>query len=316
MSMDSHRVALVGLGTIGRGWAVLFAKAGFEVATYDPDPATFAEARAAIGTTLADMNSFGLIADPVEALARIQPAANTAAAVDGAFFVQESAPERIALKQATLRELDRLIAPDAILSSSCSSLAPDDIFEGVERPGRCIVAHPFNPPHLVPLVELLPSSSTTPAALEATRALMLRLGQTPVVIRKAVPGYVANRLQAAIVNEAMHLVGEGVISAADLDLCMTEALGRRWAFLGPFETMDLNADDGIAGYARNFRHAYEAMGSDLNVAGPWTDDALAQVVAARRSDAPLDLLKARREWRDRLLMKMLAEPPRAGLPQA
>ena len=101
------------------------------------------------------------------------------------------------------------------------------------------------------------------------------------MIRKAVPGYVVNRLQAAVVNEAMQLVGDGVISPTDLDLCMTTSLGRRWSFLGPFATMDLNADDGIAGYARNFRESYEAIGSDLGAAKPWPDAAVSAVVQAR-----------------------------------
>ena len=305
-----ERAAIVGVGTIGRGWATLFAKAGFEVTLFDDAPESLARARESIRTTLDDLAGFGLIDDPPAVLARIHPKLSLVEALAGACFVQESVPEDLKVKQAVLESLDRLADPSAIVSSSCSSLLPVDIFEQVINRGRCIVAHPFNPPHLMPLVELLPGPETSERTLEATRALMVRLGQSPVVLRKAVPGYVANRLQAAVINEAMNLVAQGVISPSDLDLCMTESLGRRWAFLGPFETMDLNADAGVEGYALRFRDAYREVGEDLGCATPWSDSAIAAVVSARRAQIPIEELRARQEWRDRRLMQMLATPLR------
>jgi 3-hydroxyacyl-CoA dehydrogenase len=301
-------VAIVGVGTIGRGWAALFAKAGFEVKLFDDAPEALARARDAIRVTLEDLAGFGLVADPRATLARVHPAESLGEALAGSLYVQESVPERLAIKQKVLESLDRCADPAAIVASSCSSLMPADIFSRVANPGRCIVAHPFNPPHLMPLVELLPGPKTSDKTLEATHALMTRLGQSPVVLRKALPGYVANRLQAAVVNEAMNLVGQGVISPADLDLCMTESLGRRWAFLGPFETMDLNADAGVEGYASRFRDGYLEIGEDLGCAAPWRDSAIAAVVSDRRAQVPIGKLRARQEWRDRRLMEMLAMP--------
>jgi L-gulonate 3-dehydrogenase len=309
-SMTGKRVAVIGAGVIGRGWIALFAKAGFQVSVYDAAPDAYGHAAEAVAVTLRDLASYGLTDDPDAAFARVAPAASQAEAVAGAFFIQESVHERVEIKRAVLREIDALADPSAIISSSCSSLLPADIFEAVKTPARCIVAHPFNPPHLMPLVELLPGPLTSEATLAATSALMTDLGQSPVVLRKAVPGYVVNRLQAAVINEAMHLVGQGVISPSDLDLCMTASLGRRWAFLGPFETMDLNADDGVAGYAGRFQGSYEELGADLDASDPWPAGALEAVVRSRRADLPLDQIGARQEWRNRHLMAMLATPLR------
>lgn len=308
--MENSHAAIIGMGAIGRGWAILFAKAGFQVRAFDRDPGAVGRSLDRIGKALEELAGNGLVEDADCVLASIEPVESVEAAVDGAFYIQENVPERIETKQLVLKLIDSLAAPDAIVSSSSSSLAPDDLYRDVGRPERCLVAHPFNPPHLMALVELLPNAHTSEAVLEAALALLRRLGQTPVVIRKAVAGYVANRLQVAVVNEAMYLVGEGVISPADLDLCMTEGLGRRWSFLGPFATMDLNADGGFAAYVRNFRHAYEELGRDLKVSLPWTEEAVAEVTSSLRRRFPAAQVQQHAQWRDRLLMQIAAHPIR------
>lgn len=301
---STSRIALVGLGTIGRGWAVLFAKAGFAITAFDTSPGAMREARADVTNTLEELAAQGMLDSAPAAVARIEWVSSLEVAVAGAALVQESVPEQLELKRAVLAELDRVAPAAAILASSCSSLLPTDLFDGLQRQERCLVAHPFNPPYLIPLVELLPTRMTSSKTLLAIRKLLLQLGQCPVIIHRALPGYVANRLQAALVNEAMHLVGAGVISPEDLDRCMTQGLGCRWAFLGPFETMDLNAEGGIATYARNFRQGYAEIGRDLRSAAPWSDEAIAAVVRSRRDQLDLQSLKARREWRDRRLARM------------
>jgi L-gulonate 3-dehydrogenase len=314
--MNINKVAVIGAGTIGRGWVPLFARAGMQVSVYDTLPGNRDAALEAAKHTLQHLSSLGTASstpsDPHAALDLIHPVDSLQAALEGAQFVQESAPEDVALKREVLGQIDFFAAPDAIISTSCSSLDPSKIFASVTLPERCIVAHPFNPPHLLPLVELLVGPQTSETTLEATYALMKRLGQSPVILRKFVPGYVVNRLQAALINEAISLVGQGVIGPSDLDLCVTESLGRRWAFMGPFETMDLNADDGVQGYARRFRDGYAEIGADLDSDQPWSDQALSAIIASRRAELPLENLKARREWRDRLLLKMLAVPLREG----
>ncbi|MCC5868837.1 MAG: 3-hydroxyacyl-CoA dehydrogenase, partial [Gammaproteobacteria bacterium] len=161
--------------------------------------------------------------------------------------------------------------------------------------------HPFHPAYLMPLVELVPSEWTSETVIERARAFHSSLGQVPVVVRKEVDGYVGNRLQAAVVNEAMFLVGQGVISPADLDATLRWGLGLRWALMGPFETMDLNADNGIGEYMTKFGHVYQAMGAALGVQETWTRDAIAKVAESRRAEVPTQDLPARRRWRDRML---------------
>lgn len=300
--MSLGKAAIVGVGTIGRGWALLYAKAGYRVSLFDPSVAAMDAALGAIATSLDDMAAFGLVRGRDKIMARISIASTLRDAVADAEIIQESAPESLDAKREAIAEIGREAAPLSIIASSCSSLLPADIFQDAAGPDRCIVAHPFNPPHLVPLVELLAGPATSDETIERTRAIMLQLDQAPIILRKPVPGYVANRLQAAVINESMHLVANGVISPDDLDLCMTESLGRRWAFLGPFATMDLNADDGVAGYARRFREAYQELGRDLGVAEPWEETAIAAVTEACRARTPMLDLRSKREWRDRQLM--------------
>jgi 3-hydroxyacyl-CoA dehydrogenase len=317
--MGFGKAAIVGVGTIGRGWALLYAKAGYSVSLFDPDIAAMNASLGAIATSLDDMAAFGLVRGRDKIMARITIAPCLRDAVADAGIIQESAPESLDAKREAIAEIGRDASSTAIIASSCSSLLPADIFEGAAGPERCIVAHPFNPPHLVPLVELLAGPATSEETIERTRDIMLQLDQAPIILRKPVPGYVANRLQAAVINESMHLVASGVISPDDLDLCMTESLGRRWSFLGPFATMDLNADDGVEGYARRFREAYEELGRDLGVAAPWDDAAIAAVTEACRARTPMQDLRSKREWRDRQLMWSLVRSrtgPRDGMEAA
>jgi 3-hydroxyacyl-CoA dehydrogenase len=308
--MKIEKVAIVGAGTIGRGWIPLFARAGLRVSVHDTCSDNRDAALAAAKQTLHDLAGFGLVDDPEAVFRLIEPVSSLEAVLDGAQYAQESAPEQVPVQRDILARIDAIADPHAIVSTSCSSLDPIEIFERVGRPERCIVVHPFNPPHLLPLLELLPGPGTSAQTLAATYDFMRLLGQSPVILRKFVPGYVVNRLQAAVVNEAMNLVGQGVISPTDLDMCMTESLGRRWAFIGPFETMDLNADTGIEGYAERYGKSYVELGADMVSDRPWSKEAVSAVVAARRDLVPLEGLGDRRTWRDRQLMQMLVSPLR------
>jgi 3-hydroxyacyl-CoA dehydrogenase len=167
------------------------------------------------------------------------------------------------------------------------------------------VAHPVSPPSLVPLVELVPTPWTDPGVTERAKRLLTEAGQSVVTLKREIPGFVLNRLQAAVICEAMHLVGAGVIEPDDLDRTMRDGLGLRWSFMGPFETMDLNAEEGIGGYLGRFAASYEAMAKDLKVAEPWRPEAVAAIEADRRRRVPSDRLAERRRWRDRRLMRLL-----------
>src|SRR5262249_53052365 len=180
-----------------------------------------------------------------DAAARVRVAKSVADALDGASHVQENGPETLPAKQAIFAELDRLAAPDAVLASSTSTILPSLFTEALKGRARCLVAHPVNPPHLIPLVELLGAPWTAAETIKQVKATYESIGQVPIVVRREIEGFILNRLQAVLLSEAFRLVGEGYVTAQDLDKTLKEGLGLRWSFMGPFATIELNAPGGI-----------------------------------------------------------------------
>jgi L-gulonate 3-dehydrogenase len=315
----SRSVAIVGCGLIGRGWIILFANAGYLVRAYDESEPALARAAEAVQANLQLLEQEGMIDSAEELLSRVRFCAMMKEAVEGAEYVQESVPEVLETKRAVFMELGRLARPDAILASSCSTIPPELFLADVSHCERCLIAHPFSPPHLIPLVELVPTRWTSENTLLRTRELMVELGQAPVLIRKAVVGFAVNRLQAAVINEALALVEEGVIEPADLDLCMSQGLGLRWSFLGPFETMELNAPKGFMEYATKFGGVYRSILDTMRVDRPWSPRAIDAVESWRRAELPAETdVVRRRLWRDHNLMKLakLFRGPRLGGPRS
>jgi len=306
----TKRIAIVGSGLIGRSWAIVFARAGRDVALYDRDPGQVDAALGIVDGSLRDLEAQGLIGSAAETRGRMRPAASLAQALDGAAYVQESVPEDRALKHRVFAEMDRLAAPETILASSCSAI-PGSQFLDLPGRARCLIAHPVSPPYLVPLVELVPTPWTAPGTVEATLSLMEEVGQTPIVVHKEINGFVLNRLQAAVINEAMHLIDDGVVAPDDLDKTMRDGLGLRWAFMGPFETMDLNSDRGFEGYTGQYGASYQTMGAGLQVARPWSGEALARINQDRRARVPAERIAERQAWRDRRLMALLRHKAQA-----
>ena len=307
-----ERIALVGGGLIGQAWAIVFGRAGHEVMLYDAEPAALKRARDAIAARLADLASFRLVDDPHAILGRIGYATGLAEALDGAAHIQESAPELVEVKRELYAELDRLAAPDAILASSTSGIPASAFTEHVAGRHRCLVAHPINPPFVTPLVELCPAPWTDSAVVDRTHDLMTRVGQAPIRLNKEVQGFVANRMQAALLGAALRMVADGVASAADIDTAIKHGIGLRWSFMGPLETIDLNAPGGIADYLRRYGPLYQAIEGEH---GPleWTGDALLrQVDAERRAVLPSEGLAERSAWRDRRLMALAAQKREAA----
>jgi len=307
----SERVAIVGSGLIGRAWAIVFARADREVTLFDSDPTQVDRALRVIESNLRDLETQGLIHSAAAVRARMGSAASLAAALDGARYVQESVPEDRALKHRVFAEMDALAAPETILGSSCSAI-PGSRFLDLPGRARCLIAHPVSPPYLVPLVEVVPTPWTADETVTATQQLMAQVGQTPIVVHKEIDGFVLNRLQAAVINEAMYLIDEGVVTPDDLDKTMRDGLGLRWAFMGPFETMDLNSDQGFEGYTSQYGGSYQAMGAQLRVARPWSGAALARVNESRRARVPAERLSERQTWRDRRLMALLKHKAQAA----
>src|SRR5258707_8334799 len=256
----TDRIAVVGAGLIGRAWSMVFARAGRAVSLYDVDRTALPAALTTIKGNLADLAANGLIDDPEAVVERIVPTESLDEALRGAAYVQENGPEDLAVKRALFRALDAGAAPDAVLASSSSALPASLFTEDLEGRARCLVAHPVNPPYLVPLVELSPAPWTAPETVARTRGLMEAVGQVPVSLNKEIPGFLLNRLQGALLGEAFRLVEEGYCSMADIDRTVKDGLGLRGSFMGPFETIDLNAPGGIADYIRRYGPAYHEMG--------------------------------------------------------
>ncbi len=300
------QIAVVGAGLIGRAWCMVFARAGCRVRLWDIVPGVAEAALGLIADRLADLHAAGLISEaPAAVLARIAAAETLADCVAGAVHVQENGPERLEPKQHLFAELDRLCPPETVLASSTSGIPASEFTGNLRGQSRCLVAHPVNPPYLVPLVEIVGAPWTAPEAVARTRALMQRVGQVPVVALKETRGFVLNRLQAALVAEAFRLVRDGVMAPEDVDACVRDGLGLRWSFMGPFETIDLNAPGGVADYCERFgplMGAITAEQAPFGFAGPVVE----AVAATRRQALPLDGIEARSAWRDRRLMALAA----------
>jgi L-gulonate 3-dehydrogenase len=266
MPNTERHVAIVGAGLIGRAWAAIFARAGWQVRLTDPHVPTLEAAPRLILDELRALARHGLADDPAGAAARVSVAANLEEAVTGVEFVQENGPEKVEDKRAIFAELDRLAPENALLVSSTSAITASRFTETLPGRARCLVGHPVNPPHLVPLVELCGAPWTSPEAIDRARKIYHEIGQVPVTINREINGFVLNRLQGALLAEAFRLVGEGYISAEDLDHTVKDGLGLRWSFLGPFETIELNAPGGIPDYCARYTGFYKELAS--TAAGP------------------------------------------------
>jgi carnitine 3-dehydrogenase len=243
MSTSSMRtvpdtVAVVGAGSIGGSWSALALSRGSIVHVSDPAPDAEERLREAVTDHLHQLEA------DASALDRLHFHADPASAVETADLVIESGPERLDLKRTLFAALDEAAAPDVVLASSSSGLGPSSFQDACRRPERVVVAHPFNPPHLVPLVEVVGGRLTSEDTVAATMTLMTALGRRPVRVRAELPGHVVNRLQAALWREAYDLVRRGAISVSDLDLAVSSGPGLRWALLGPIATQHLSGGPG------------------------------------------------------------------------
>ncbi|WP_062225925.1 3-hydroxyacyl-CoA dehydrogenase [Aureimonas frigidaquae] len=303
-----ERVAIVGAGLIGRAWAITFARAGCSVRLYDPDPAAVPNALSYIASVVDDLATSDLLSGRSTAavLDDIVGCDSLADAVAGVHWVQECGPEKIDIKRATFAELDRLAPPDAILATSSSALLPSAIFPQLQGKDRCVVAHPINPPYLVPAVELVPAPWTDPRVMERAADVLRSIGQVPLVMEKEIDGFIMNRLQGALLDEAFRLVEGGYASAADVDRGIADGLALRWSFIGPFETIDLNAPGGIADYVARYGPMYAQLAQSMAVPPDWARATAEGIEAERRAALPSHALTDRQRWRDRRLMALRA----------
>ena len=302
--MVAMKVALVGTGLVGLGWAIVFARAGHDVALYDAKPGQAEAALRRIREILPELSELGLIGKDADLRSRITICGTLEAALKGAGYVQESGPERLDVKRAIFADLDRLADPGAIIATSSSGIRISAIAEELKGRSRCLVAHPANPPYLLPIVEIVPASWTEPDIVRRARAFLSDAGQVPVLLNKEIDGFVLNRLQGALLHEAFRLVEDGVATAEDVDKTVREGLGLRWSFMGPFETIDLNAPEGLADYVERLGQMFLGLALERGAARPWPTDLVKKIDQERRSILKRGGLSERAAWRDRRLMAL------------
>lgn len=302
-----ERVAIVGTGLVGRAWAIAFARAGWEVRLWDPVSDAPRQAVATISRLLQDLAAQELLGgrDVAEVRNLLRPVSELAEALEDVAWTQESAPERIEVKRELWAELDAKAPTDAVLASSTSAIVPSRFTEPLAGRARCLVAHPLNPPYLIPAVELVPAPWTSAGAMDRAAAIIRGIGQVPIVMRREIDGFVMNRLQGALLEEAFRLVADGVCSAEDVDVGLKEGLALRWSFAGPFETIDLNAPGGVRDYVGRYQQIYERMFPSMQRRVDWAGPVLEKLERERRERLPEAALDERQRWRDQRLMALM-----------
>jgi carnitine 3-dehydrogenase len=296
-------VAIIGCGLIGGAWAAYFLSRGLAVRAYDPLPDGEARLRKIVCEALADLALLGGGSKGGAGALAYFPTLGEAVA--GADYVQENAPEKIELKQALLGEIDAVAPCDVVIGSSTSSFPASELQAGCSFPQRVVVAHPFNPPHLVPLVEIVRGQRTDIAAQDAAYRFFERIGKAPVRVAKEAVGHLANRMSAALWREAVHIVAEGIASVEDVDRAIRFGPGLRWAIDGPHMLYHLGGGEGgIEAYLNHLGPAQEARWATLGT--PKLDAAtrtkLIEGVEDEADGRSIDKLKSRR---DRLMIAVL-----------
>jgi ketoreductase RED1 len=309
-----RRVAVIGAGTIGASWAALFAAAGLEVRVHDPSedtPARLDSMWQQAAPVLADLGF-----DPSDPADRLQAVGSLEEALEGADVVQENGPEDVRFKRQLWATAEQIVRADALLVSSTSGIRASAQSKEMNDRSRVLVGHPFNPPHLVPLVEVVPAPETRNELVDEAVAFYRALGKRPLVVRKEVPGFVANRLQSALFRECVHLVADGVVDIADLDQIVTASLGLRWATGGPFLSFHLGGGPG--GLPHFLRHLGPGMESMWGILGdPRLDqdtvDLLERQIASAYGDSSIESLERRR---DRQQVSVLQALSSSGAPDS
>jgi carnitine 3-dehydrogenase len=307
----SGTIAVVGAGTIGASWAACFLANGYDVSATDPGPDAERLLRGYVDAAWPALERLGLA--PGASPDRLAFSSDVGDAVRGAAFVQESGPERLEVKRGVNAAIEASVDDDVIIASSTSGLLISEIQAGTVHPGRFVVGHPYNPPHLIPLVEVVGGPETAEASIRRAMDFYASLGKRPIHLKRELRGHVANRLQAAVWREAFSLVSRGVISVEDLDTAMSEGPGLRWALTGPF--MTLNSSGGPGGIAHTLDHlgpAIRAWADDLGDY-PADEDYVPAVIQGVRDELwGVDFAELMAE-RDAALLELLASKREHGL---
>lgn len=301
------KTAIIGSGLIGCGWAVAFARGGCTATLFDANADAAHQAKATLTRLAEELETAGMLDGQTasDITDRVHIATDLDDALKDAVHVQENVPEKLDIKKAVFSELDARAPRDAVLASSTSALLPSAFTEHLEGRARCLVAHPINPPSLIPAVEIVPAPWTSASAMDRCADLMERIGQKPIRMQREIDGFIMNRLQGALLQEAFRLVADGIATPEDVDTGLRDGLAPRWALLGPFETIDLNAPGGVRDYVARYGPMYEKIAQTQRVNADWTGETLDRIDAARREALPLDQIPQAQAERDSRLVQMM-----------
>lgn len=289
-------VAVLGAGSIGSSWAALFALRGLSVRIWDPR----ATSQQLLERILAVASQVGAVSDDIQS--RLYFAGTASEAVDGAAFVQESGPEELGAKAALYADVAQTLGSDAILASSTSTIMPSVLQEQCPFADRMLVGHPFNPPHIIPIVEIVAGHRTSPHVVERASQFYRSLGQRPITLGAERPGHLANRLQAALWREALHAVESGLATITDIDVVMSQSVGPRWALMGPFLTFHLGGGEGgLAHFLDHIGPSFEALWRDLKSPDMTRFREVGEVQMAQRVDTTVKPIES---WRDEFLVQI------------
>ncbi|XP_045104141.1 lambda-crystallin-like isoform X1 [Portunus trituberculatus] len=307
MWVGSHIFSKISLcvdsGFVGRSWAMLFASVGYEVSMFDLKPQQVTAALSDIGVQLKNLEKSGLLRGKLsrsDQFKCIKGASSLKECIKGAKHIQECVFEDLELKKKVFKEMDQLVEPETVLSSSTSCILPSKISADLTHRTNFIVSHPVNPPYYVPAVELVPAPWTSKDVMARTQALMVEIGQSPVVFTREISGFGINRIQYAILKECAHLVNSGVVSAEGVDVIMKHGLGCRYAWMGPLETALLNAN-GMNDYLERYGNSLDFVTSTFPDTVSFQPEDCTELIDQVDKMVPLDQLQARREWRDKRL---------------
>lgn len=304
-------IGVAGCGLIGMSWAALFLAKGFDVSATDPVASAEGRLRAFVDEVWPQLIALGL-ADRASR-SRLSFSTDMGKALAGVDFVQENGPERLELKRKILSDISAIVGENVIIASSSSGLMASTFQDAAKNPGRVLIGHPFNPPHLVPLVEIVGGAHTDEQVIVAAMDFYRSIGKRPIRLRKEMKGHIANRIQAAVVREVLHLLNEDVASIADIDAAMSEGPGLRWALLGQFMNSHLGGGEGgFAGFAKHLGPALEDWWSDLGTETKISPESVQKAIAGlkeeMRSHTPDAIARARDDALIRIIAAKAAEP--------
>lgn len=298
-------VAVIGAGSIGIAWTIVFASAGIRVRVFEAAPAVRRAAIDEVAHMLDELSEAGLLEEPVSVvLERVVVLESLEAAVSGADFVQECVIEDLGVKRTLFAQLDALTDPRVVLASSTSTITASAFADGLVGRERCLVVHPANPPYFLRVAEVVPAPFTSDSTVATARALLVRARLTPIVLGREIEGFAFNRLQAAMLREAYCLVRDGVVSAEDVDTLVREGLGLRWSVIGPFTTSELNTRGGLRRHAEVLGPVYARIALERGGDNPWNPDTIEHVATTIEQRLPHRTWEDNVRERDRAMMRL------------